>query len=52
MLLALLFATLPPLELHAEKSQLPNGLTVIVAPDHGACCYLHAPKVADPERAD
>src|SRR5438105_4030032 len=34
MLLALVLATLPPLELHAEKSQLPNGLTVIVSPDH------------------
>jgi zinc protease len=33
MLLALLLATLPPLQLQATKSQLDNGLTVIVSPD-------------------
>ena len=34
MLLALLFATLPPLSLQATKTKLPNGLIVIVSPDH------------------
>ena len=34
LLFALLFATLPPLSLQATKTRLPNGLTVIVSPDH------------------
>ncbi|HLL53569.1 MAG TPA: pitrilysin family protein [Myxococcaceae bacterium] len=34
MILALLLATLPPLSLPATRTQLPNGLTVIVSPDH------------------
>jgi len=34
MLIALLLAALPPLQLQATRSQLPNGLTVILSPDH------------------
>src|SRR3954468_18845472 len=36
MLLALLLSTLPPLALNAQTKTLPNGIVVIVSPDHSA----------------
>ena len=36
MLLALLLSTLPPLALPAQTKTLPNGIVVIVSPDHSA----------------